>query len=80
MLGQRWKEFKSNNQKIYPNPRPIKNQGQGIPGWLSGLAPAFSPGCDLESWDGVTHQAPYMEPAPPSACVSASFSLRVSHE
>ena len=20
---------------------------RGIPGWLSGLAPAFSPGCDL---------------------------------
>ena len=25
----------------------FKYQLEGIPGWLSGLAPAFSPGCDL---------------------------------
>ena len=54
---------------------------QGIPGWLSSLAPAFGPGRDLwilESQDRVPHQAPCMEPASPSACVSASFSLCLS--
>ena len=27
----------------------------------------------LESWDQVPHQAPFREPASPSACVSASL-------
>ena len=35
-------------------------------------------GVILGSWDGVLHWAPCMEPASPSACVSASLS--VSHE
>ena len=30
------------------------------------------------SWDRVPHQAPYMEPASPSACVSASLSLSLN--
>ena len=32
-------------------------------------------GLILESWDRVPHQAPYMEPASPSACVSAPLSV-----
>ena len=48
------------------------------PGWLSGLAPPLAQGVILEIWDRVQHQAPCMEPAFPSACVSAS--LCVSHE
>ena len=32
-------------------------------------------GMILESWDRVPHRAPCMEPASPSACVSASLSL-----
>ena len=53
----------------------------GIPEWLSGLVPALGPGHDpVESWDRVPHKAPCMEPASPSLCVSASFSLCVSHE
>ena len=32
------------------------------------------------SWDGVLNQAPHREPASPSACVSASLSVCVSHE
>ena len=35
-------------------------------------------GVILESWDRVPHQAPWMEPASPSACVSAS--LCVTHK
>ena len=35
-------------------------------------------GMILDSWDGVPHRAPCMEPASPSACVSAS--LCVSHK
>ena len=31
-----------------------------------------------ESWDQVLHQAAHKEPAPPSACVSASLSVSVS--
>ena len=46
----------------------------GMPGWLSRLAPAFSPGPDpgdpgLSPTPGSLH----MEPASPSACVSASL-------
>ena len=37
-------------------------------------------GAVLESQDRVPRRAPYMEPASPSACVSASLSLCVSHE
>ena len=35
-------------------------------------------GVILESWNQVPHRAPCMEPASPSACVSASLSLSVS--
>ena len=54
----------------------------GIPGWLSGLAPVFGPGRGQEFQDRVPHRAPCLEPASPSACVSASLSLSVcvSHE
>ena len=68
----------------------IKNpESLGIPGWLSGLAPAFGPGRDpgvpgsspgIESRDRVPHQAQGMEPASPSSCVSASLSLYVYHK
>ena len=37
-------------------------------------------GVILESWVRVPHWAPFMEPASPSAYVSASLSLCVSHE
>ena len=37
-------------------------------------------GMTLRSWDPVLHQAPYMEPASPSARVSASLSFCVSRE
>ena len=47
----------------------------GQPGWLSGLAPSSAQGVILETWDRVPHRAPRMEPASPSACVSASLSV-----
>ena len=37
-------------------------------------------GMILEFRDQVPHQAPCMEPASPSACVSAPLSLSLSHE
>ena len=47
----------------------------GIPGWRSGLAPAFGPGRDPEdSGSNPTLGSRCMEPASPSACVSASLS------
>ena len=45
------------------------------PGWLSGLVSALTWVVIPGSWDPVPHQAPCMEPASPSACVSASVSL-----
>ena len=44
----------------------------GQPLWLSSLAPTSAQGVILETQDGVLCQVPCMEPASPSACVSAS--------
>ena len=49
---------------------------EGIPGWRSGLAPAFGPGRDLgDPGSSPTSGSQCMEPPSPSACVSASLSL-----
>ena len=54
-----------------------KTKKMGIPGWLSGLAPAFGPGRD----PGVPGSSPASgSMQEPSACVSASLSLSVSHK
>ena len=54
----------------------IKNKILGIPGWRSGLAPAFGPGRDLgDPGSNPTSGSRCMEPASPSAYVSASLSL-----
>ena len=53
-----------------------KEKVGGIPGWRSGLAPAFGPGRDPEDLgSNPTSGSWCMEPASPSACVSASLSL-----
>ena len=52
-------------------------------GRLGGLAVEHLPlaqGMILELWDGVPYWVSCMEPASPSACVSASLSLCISHE
>ena len=50
----------------------------GIPGWRRGLAPAFGPGRDPgDPGSNPTSGSRCMEPASPSACVSASLSLSV---
>ncbi|CAK7311989.1 hypothetical protein VULLAG_LOCUS16466 [Vulpes lagopus] len=51
---------------------------EGQPRWLSGLASPSAQGMILKTWDGVPCRAPCMEPASPSACVSASLSLSLS--
>ena len=51
--------------------RPILGQ----PRWRSGLAKHAAWGVILETLDGVPRRALCMEPASPSACVSASLSL-----
>ena len=43
--------------------------------WLSGGAPPSAQGLILETRDRVPRRAPCMEPASPSACVSASLFL-----
>ena len=48
--------------------------------WLGGLVPPSAQSVILETWDRVPRQAPCMEPASPSAYLSASLSLCVSHE
>uniref|UniRef100_A0A8C0PKW3 Ubiquitin-like domain-containing protein n=1 Tax=Canis lupus familiaris TaxID=9615 RepID=A0A8C0PKW3_CANLF len=47
----------------------------GQPGWLSSLVPPSTQGLIVETGDRVPHWATCMEPASPSACVSASLSL-----
>ena len=51
----------------------------GILGWRSGLAPVFGPGHDPgDPGSNPTSGSRCMEPASPSACVSASLSLSLS--
>ena len=50
----------------------------GQPWWHSGLAQPAAQGVILETLDRVPGQAFWVEPASPSACVSASHSLSVS--
>ena len=56
-------------------PGPSECLKLGQLGWLSGLAPPSVHGVILEPWDRVLHWALCMEPASPSACVSASLSV-----
>ena len=57
---------------------PVKYMSKGIPGWRSGWAPAFGPGRDPgDPGANPTSGSRGMEPASPSACVSASLSLCV---
>ena len=56
-----------------------ENKDVGQPGLLSGLVLPSAQGLILETPGRVPHQAPCMEPASPSACVSASLFLYVSH-
>ena len=58
----------------------IKDLPLGQPRWRSGLALPAAQGVILETRDRVPRQAPCMEPASPSACVSVSLSLSVFHE
>ena len=60
----------------------FKDVATGIPGWFSGLAPAFGPGRDpgdpgSSPTSGSVVGSRCMEPASPSAYVSASLSLSV---
>ena len=51
----------------------------GIPGWRRSLAPAFAPGRDPgDPGSNPTSGSRCMEPASPSACVSAPLSLSLS--
>ena len=50
----------------------------GIPGWRSSLVPAFGPGRDPgDPGSNPTSGSRCMEPASPSACVSASLSVTI---
>ena len=52
--------------------------GKGIPGWRSGLAPAFGPGCDPgDPGSNPTSGSRCMEPASPSASLSLSHCVPI---
>ena len=53
---------------------------QGTPGWLRSWASASAQGMILWFQDRVPHRAPCRESASPSAYVSASLSVCVSHK
>ena len=53
----------------------VKKGVLGQPEWLSGLVPPSAGDVILETGDRVPHWAPCVEPASPSAYVSASLSL-----
>ena len=55
-----------------------KLKKRGIPGWCSGLVPVFGPGRDPgDPGSNPTLGSQCMEPASPSACVSASLSVTI---
>ena len=58
----------------------LKTTEQGQPWWLSGLAPPSVQGVILETRDRIPHQAPCMESASPSACLSASLSVSLMNK
>ena len=73
------KFFKFVKDSFYPGKQGFKFYKRGIPGWRSGLAPAFGPGLDPgDLGSNPTSGSRCMEPASPSACVSASLSLCVT--
>ena len=59
---------------------PLRNWTKGQPQWRSGLAPPAAWGVILGSRDQVLHRAPCMEPASPSACVSASLCMSLMNK
>ena len=60
---------------------PYKDAIIGIPGWCSGLAPAFGPGHDPgDAGSNPTLGSRCLEPASPSAYVSASLSVCDYHK
>ena len=72
-----WESWQCNEYYSLLSPQ-INNKTLGqAPRWFRGLAPPSAQGVILETWDRVPRQAPCMEPASPSACVSASLSLSV---
>ena len=66
-----WEEEPARIQSISSH----KIQTRGQPGGLSGLVQPSAQGVILEPRDRVPYRAPCVEPASPSACVSASLSL-----
>ena len=60
--------------------KQLKDHEEGSLGGAAVWRLPLAQGTILESWDRVPSRAPCMEPASPSACVSASLSLCVYHE
>ena len=70
------REITTNTREIQTIIREYDEKLQGIPRWRSGLAPAFGPGRDPgDPGSNPTSGSQCMEPASPSACVSAPLYL-----
>ena len=69
-----------NHQATQGSPKILKKNKQKTkpPQWPSGLALPLARGLILETRDRVPRWAPCLEPASPSACVSASLSVYLS--
>uniref|UniRef100_A0A8C0MN91 Nuclear receptor coactivator n=1 Tax=Canis lupus familiaris TaxID=9615 RepID=A0A8C0MN91_CANLF len=75
---RKWPPKDLSPQTIQVSAHVFKPHRFGQPRWLSGLAPPSAQGLILETRDQVPRRASCMEPASPSACVSASLSLSLS--
>ena len=58
----------------------IKKTSSGQPQWPSSIALPSAQGMILETQVQVLHQTPCMEPASPSACVSAPLSVSLMNK
>ncbi|CAD7671864.1 unnamed protein product [Nyctereutes procyonoides] len=71
-LGEKFEETTADGRKTQVSHKSTKITEVGIPGWHSGLAPAFGPGRDPgDPGSNSTSGSRCMEPASPSAYVSA---------
>ena len=71
MAAENLKETRKNYREMKNS---LKKNEKGIPGWRSGLAPAFGPGHDPGDPGSNPMSGSWcMEPASPSAYVSASL-------
>ena len=78
-LALRKKQKNKSGEGVHTQ-RFIEKNLSGQPRLLSGLVPPSAQGVILDTGDGVPSRDPCMEPASPSACVSASLSFSLMNK